>query len=89
MGRNKIAAFYDDEVKVASDKFSRDKAFYLRSVSIETGLSWRARRLAKFLGHAGKGMAREAGRRVSIQRPDGGHKAAHAVVPAQLLDRQP
>src|SRR6516164_7921359 len=62
MGRNKIAAFYDDEVKVASDKFSRDKAFYLRSVSIETGLSWRARRVAKFLGHAGKGMAREAGR---------------------------
>jgi 2-polyprenyl-6-methoxyphenol hydroxylase-like FAD-dependent oxidoreductase len=89
MGRNKIAAFYDDEVKVASDKFSRDKAFYLRSVSIETGLSWRARRLAKFLGHAGKGIVREAGKRLSARRPEGAGKPAHTVVQAQLLDRQP
>jgi hypothetical protein len=89
MGRDKIAAFYDDEVKLASDKFSRDKAFYLRSVSIETGVTSRARRLAKFLGHAGKGMVREAGRRVSFQRPDGARKSVHTVVSAQLLDRQP
>jgi 2-polyprenyl-6-methoxyphenol hydroxylase-like FAD-dependent oxidoreductase len=89
MGRDKIAAFYDDEVKVASDKYSRDKAFYLRSVSIETGVAWRARRVAKFLGHAGKGIAREAGQGLSVRRPQGAGKPARAVGSAQLLDRQP
>ncbi len=89
MGKDKIAAFYDDEVKVACDKFCREKAYYLRSVSIETGLAWRARRLAKFLGHAGKGMAREAGKRISVRRPEAARKGPHTGVSAQLLDRQP
>ena len=89
MGKDKIAAFYDDEVKVACDKFCREKAYYLRSVSVETGLAWRARRLAKFLGHAGKGMAREAGKRISVRRPEAARKGPHTGVSAQLLDRQP
>jgi len=37
-------AFYDDEVKVACERYCLDKAFYLRAMSTETALSWRARR---------------------------------------------
>lgn len=65
MGKEKIAAFYDDEVKAACDKFSADKAFYLRSLSTEPALSWRARRWGKFVAHLGKGALREAGGRLS------------------------
>ena len=38
MGVDKIAAFYDDPVKRACDRHSADKAFNLRSLSIEPGL---------------------------------------------------
>ena len=38
MGAEKIAAFYDDPVKRACDRHSFDKAFTLRSVSIDEGL---------------------------------------------------
>jgi hypothetical protein len=65
MDKDKIAAFYDDEVKIACDKFSADKAYYLRSLSTEAGLAWRARRWAKFLAHLGKGALRQAGERLS------------------------
>ena len=47
MGVDKIAAFYDDAVKQACDAFSAAKAYYLRSLSTEAGLSWRARRWGK------------------------------------------
>jgi 2-polyprenyl-6-methoxyphenol hydroxylase-like FAD-dependent oxidoreductase len=67
MGKDKIAAFYDDEVKIACDKFSADKAHYLRSLSTETGLAWRARRGGKFLAHLGKGALRQAGERLSVK----------------------
>jgi 2-polyprenyl-6-methoxyphenol hydroxylase-like FAD-dependent oxidoreductase len=89
MGKDKIEAFYDDEVKVACEKFCLEKAFYLRSVSIETALSWRARRVAKFLGHTGKGMARAAGTLLSVRRGEGESKRPHRVVSPRLLDRQP
>ena len=89
MGKDKIEAFYDDEVKVACEKFCLEKAFYLRSVSIETGLSWRARRVAKFLGHAGKGVARAAGTLLPVRRLEGARKRPHRAVSPQLLDRQP
>jgi 2-polyprenyl-6-methoxyphenol hydroxylase-like FAD-dependent oxidoreductase len=90
MAKDKIEAFYDDEVKVACEKFSLEKAYYLRSVSIETGLAWRVRRLAKFLGHAGKGFAQEAGTLLSVRRPEGklAHRPAHRSASPQLLDRQ-
>jgi 2-polyprenyl-6-methoxyphenol hydroxylase-like FAD-dependent oxidoreductase len=65
MGREKISAFYDDAVKAACDTFSADKAFYLRAMSTEAGLSWRARRWGKFVAHLGKGALREAGGRFS------------------------
>ena len=49
MGSEKIAHYYDDPVKTACDNDSSDKAFYLRALSTETGLTWRARRWARFL----------------------------------------
>jgi 2-polyprenyl-6-methoxyphenol hydroxylase-like FAD-dependent oxidoreductase len=67
MGREKIAAFYDDEVKVACERYCLDKAFYLRAMSTETALSWRARRTAKFLAHLGKGTLRRAGARLAVK----------------------
>ena len=70
MGSDKIATFYDDEVKIACDQFSAAKASYLRSFSTETGLSWRARRFGKFLAHFGKGTLRQAGERLSITSPE-------------------
>jgi 2-polyprenyl-6-methoxyphenol hydroxylase-like FAD-dependent oxidoreductase len=44
MGEEKISAFYDDPVKTACDAKSEAKAFYLRTFSINTGWTWRARR---------------------------------------------
>jgi 2-polyprenyl-6-methoxyphenol hydroxylase-like FAD-dependent oxidoreductase len=70
MGEDKIAAFYDDEVKIACEKFCRDKAFYLRSFSTETAAAWHARRVAKFVGHLGKGALRRAGERLSLEPLD-------------------
>jgi 2-polyprenyl-6-methoxyphenol hydroxylase-like FAD-dependent oxidoreductase len=58
MGADKIAAFYDDPVKVACETFSRDKAFFLRALSTETDVLWRARRLMRFVGGAGVGAMR-------------------------------
>jgi 2-polyprenyl-6-methoxyphenol hydroxylase-like FAD-dependent oxidoreductase len=58
MGAEKIATFYDDPVKVACETFSRDKAFFLRKLSTETGVHWQARRLMRFAGGAGLGALR-------------------------------
>jgi 2-polyprenyl-6-methoxyphenol hydroxylase-like FAD-dependent oxidoreductase len=66
MGKEKIAQFYEDEIKVACDAFSAAKAYYLRSLSIETAPAWHARRWGKFLGHAGKGALRALGERLAI-----------------------
>ncbi len=58
MGEDKIAAFCDDPVKQAADAFSLDKAFFLRSHSIDPGITWAARRWARFAGRLGIGVAR-------------------------------
>jgi 2-polyprenyl-6-methoxyphenol hydroxylase-like FAD-dependent oxidoreductase len=58
MGADKIAAFYDDPVKVACETLSRDKAFFLRALSTETGALWKARRLMRFVGGASLGVLR-------------------------------
>ena len=42
MGAQKIAAFYDDPEKMACDARCLAKAYHLRSLSIDDGLSWRA-----------------------------------------------
>ena len=66
MGAEKIAAFYDDPVKQACDKFSLDKAYALRSFSIHPGLRWRIHRWAKFLAQYGVGALRRRNGRLAI-----------------------
>jgi len=58
MDAEKIAAFYDDPVKQACDSDSAARAFYVRSVSIDAGVLWQARRWGKFIGQSGVGAAR-------------------------------
>lgn len=45
----KIAAFYDDPEKLAMDAYALSQAEYRRSLTIETGIKWEARRQAQFL----------------------------------------
>ncbi|HYW62215.1 MAG TPA: NAD(P)/FAD-dependent oxidoreductase [Bradyrhizobium sp.] len=58
MGEHKIAAFYDDPVKVECDAWSAAKAFSFRSVTLEDGLYWRAQRWARFIAGLGEGTLR-------------------------------
>jgi 2-polyprenyl-6-methoxyphenol hydroxylase-like FAD-dependent oxidoreductase len=58
MDADKIAAFYDDPVKRAYDSHSTAKAYHLRSLSLDDGLSWRARRWARFIAQLGVGTLR-------------------------------
>lgn len=70
MAKDKINAFYDDEIKIACDDLSADKAQHLRSFSTQTGLAWSTRRFAKFLAHLGKGKLRQMGERLSLRLPE-------------------
>jgi 2-polyprenyl-6-methoxyphenol hydroxylase-like FAD-dependent oxidoreductase len=58
MGAEKIAAFYDDPVKQASDAYSTAKAYGLRSFTLDTSLAGVAKRWIKFVLHWGKGFVR-------------------------------
>jgi hypothetical protein len=69
MGEDKIAAFYDDPVKQACDEFSLAKAYELRSFTVDSGLSWVARRWIKFGGQLARGSLRQAQRRVAVRTP--------------------
>jgi 2-polyprenyl-6-methoxyphenol hydroxylase-like FAD-dependent oxidoreductase len=60
MAVEKIAAFYDDPVKRACDRHSFTKAFTLRSLSIDNGVTWRVRRWTRFLGRLAVGTLRQA-----------------------------
>jgi 2-polyprenyl-6-methoxyphenol hydroxylase-like FAD-dependent oxidoreductase len=81
MARDKIEAFYDDPVKIGIDVWSTHKAFHLRSLSTDNGLSWRARRWARFLVRSGQGIARSIRRRPVARRPGGG--PIEATTPGQ------
>jgi 2-polyprenyl-6-methoxyphenol hydroxylase-like FAD-dependent oxidoreductase len=59
MDEDKITAFYDDPVKTACDAWSIAKAYQLRSLSIDNGISWRARRWARFIARLGEGLLRQ------------------------------
>lgn len=59
MAAAKIAEFYDDPVKRASDEASMGQAYQLRSVSIDDGLIWEAQRWARFILRAGIGAVRQ------------------------------
>jgi 2-polyprenyl-6-methoxyphenol hydroxylase-like FAD-dependent oxidoreductase len=85
MGANKIAAFYADPVKVASDRHSTEKAHRLRAMSVNAGPSWRARRWARVIGLYGVCALREArshGRRAAGSRNT---PPTHAMAESQRL----
>jgi hypothetical protein len=67
MGEEKIAAFYADPVKRACDSHSVAMAYYVRSIAVDPGLLWQARRWGKFVAHLGVGTVRRA--RLSVGAP--------------------
>jgi 2-polyprenyl-6-methoxyphenol hydroxylase-like FAD-dependent oxidoreductase len=75
MGEEKIAAFYDDPVKTACDAWSIAKAYQLRSLSIDNGISWRARRWARFVARLGEGALRRTGDRFAASEATPHHRA--------------
>ena len=62
MGVDKLSAFYRDPVKVACDLHSMNKAFSLRSDSIDEGVAPGARRWGRFLKGVARGIRGEAPR---------------------------
>jgi 2-polyprenyl-6-methoxyphenol hydroxylase-like FAD-dependent oxidoreductase len=58
MRAEKIATFYDDNIKQACDTYSVEKAFFLRSLSMDPGIAWRIRRRARFVAGFGVGALR-------------------------------
>lgn len=72
----KIASFYDDPEKTACEARCLAKAYHLRSLSIEIGLSWRAQRAARFAVRWSQGLWRALGRRLSAGSPVARHPAA-------------
>lgn len=68
MGRDKIAAFYADPIKRASDADSLRVSLYMRGLAVETGPLWRARRLrgrvVRTARHAAGGGRRAAAARI-------------------------
>jgi 2-polyprenyl-6-methoxyphenol hydroxylase-like FAD-dependent oxidoreductase len=77
MGADKIAAFYDDPVKVACDAFSQRKAYQLRSLTLNNSPAWRAQRWARFLVRAGQGAI------IALRKRLGASSRAAERVPAQ------
>jgi 2-polyprenyl-6-methoxyphenol hydroxylase-like FAD-dependent oxidoreductase len=69
MGLEKIAAYYDDPVKQAYDAFCTKKAYTLKSLSLDTSLSWVAQRWARFVAHGLRGALRQAHRRLTTKTP--------------------
>jgi 2-polyprenyl-6-methoxyphenol hydroxylase-like FAD-dependent oxidoreductase len=67
MGVDKVANFYDDPVKRACDNASLAKAYDLRSLSLDDGLLWRARRRFKFLGQYAVGTLRQLGSQTALE----------------------
>lgn len=74
MGLEKIATFYADPVKREADASSLAKAYWLRSLSIDTGAVWRARRQARVLVGIGRNALR--GRRPLPASSSGSYRPA-------------
>ncbi|EGP06781.1 hypothetical protein CSIRO_3508 [Bradyrhizobiaceae bacterium SG-6C] len=68
MGAEKISQFYDDPEKCANDASSQRQAYDLRSISIDTGLSWHVRRWIRFLHRAALGATRHLRETLSVRR---------------------
>jgi 2-polyprenyl-6-methoxyphenol hydroxylase-like FAD-dependent oxidoreductase len=74
MGLDKVAAFYDDPVKREADASSLAKAYWLRSLSIDTGVAWRTRRQARIVVGVGRNALR--GRRPLPPSSSGSYRPA-------------
>jgi 2-polyprenyl-6-methoxyphenol hydroxylase-like FAD-dependent oxidoreductase len=59
MGADKIAAFYEDPVREAYHAHSAHKAFHLRALTVEPGVTWAARRWMRYLARLAIGKRRE------------------------------
>ncbi|MGZ5932412.1 MAG: FAD-dependent oxidoreductase [Rhizomicrobium sp.] len=80
MDAEKIAGFYNDPEKTACEARSLAKAYHLRSLSIDNGVSWRGRRWARFLVRLSEGIWRSFRERPSAKSipPNlAGKQAAH------------
>lgn len=70
MATDKINAFYDDPIKMASDAHSAERAHYQRSIRMDSHFTWRLRRSANFVGRMGVCIIREAKQRMSLRSPE-------------------
>jgi 2-polyprenyl-6-methoxyphenol hydroxylase-like FAD-dependent oxidoreductase len=87
MGDEKIAGFYADPVKRLCDENSAARAFYLRSLSIDEGLAWRARRWARFSVQMGASALRSVrGRSVALVRD---YRLRRNAVTGQVSESSP
>ena len=84
MGREKIAAFYDDPIKKECDAWSTAKAFSFRSVSIDRGLYWRAQRWARFLSWFGEGRLRRMRKAINARSRSGAHSSSSSSSSSSL-----
>lgn len=70
MGADKIAGFYDDPVKTASDAQCIRASLYARALAVQDGPAWTLRRWRNFAGrHVLHALHRLDGRRASRARP--------------------
>jgi len=81
MGEQKISQFYEDPEKVECEARCRAKAFHLRALSTGTGISWRARRWARFLVRLAEGVAHAIMRKRSSAAEVAGQPAEPAGQP--------
>ena len=65
MGADKIAAFYNDSEKMDCEARCLAKAYHLRSLSIDNGVIWRARRWSRFIVRLAQGIWRSILDRIS------------------------
>jgi len=68
MGEHKIAAFYEDPVKIACDEESLARAYFTRSLSIDAGFAWRTRRMTRYVARRGISSLRRAREQWSSRR---------------------
>ena len=80
--------FYDDPVKTACDARCLAKAYHLRSLSIDNGLSWRAQRWARFIARLSQGVSRSIRERLAAGSIHGTWRN-NPRIPATERSRQP
>jgi 2-polyprenyl-6-methoxyphenol hydroxylase-like FAD-dependent oxidoreductase len=78
MDTQKISQFYDDPEKMDCEARCLAKAYHLRSLSTDHGLSWRAQRWARFLVRLAQGT-RHAIRKRRLAGPAGPHRTSGAA----------